>query len=79
MDLLPPTTTFEEPWERNGDGSSAPNSLVEMAAQHRHLDAMNLLIQAKVFRDRAAREGTSLMDGGDDGVQGGGGGGVEVS
>lgn len=51
MDLLPPSE------ERAGDGK-APNamSLVEMAAQLGHLDVMKLLIQAKIFKDKAGEE-----------------------
>ncbi len=52
MDLLPSAK------ERAKYGmSSNATSLVEMAAQLGHLDIMNLLIQAKIFKDRAEEEG----------------------
>ncbi len=51
MDLLPPSE------ERLADGmASKATSLIEMAAQLGHLDVMNLLIQAKIFKDRAEEE-----------------------
>lgn len=47
MDLLPYTE----------DGKAATTrSLIEMAAWHGHLDIMRLLIQAKMFKDKAEQQ-----------------------
>lgn len=46
MDLLP----FDD------DGTQVEESLIETAASAGHLDTMNLLIQATMFRDKAAAE-----------------------
>lgn len=40
-------------------------SLIEMAAMGGHLDVMNLLIQAKMFKDRAEREALQKVEGAD--------------
>lgn len=46
MDLLPSSSL-----EAGGGKPLTATSLVELAAQCGHLDTMNLLIQAKVFKD----------------------------
>lgn len=64
MDLLP------SPKERARYGmASNATSLVEMAAQLGHLDVMKLLIQAKIFKDRAEEEGRVVMGSGEGAVK----------
>lgn len=46
MDLLPV----------DDDGTQVKESLIEIAASCGHLDTMNLLIQATMFRDKAAEQ-----------------------
>lgn len=54
MDLLP--SRHDEKKARDGKRQPVATSLVEMAAQCGHLDVMNLLVQAKMFKDQAGKE-----------------------
>lgn len=52
MDLLP--SSFSSEGHARDGNAPISMSLIEMAAQLGHLESMNLLIQAKMFKDQAA-------------------------
>lgn len=74
MDLL---AFHDEKALAGGKRLLSPRSLIEMAAQLGHLDAMNLLVQAKTFKDQAEKEKAEEEERG--ALFGPGRGGVDVS
>lgn len=88
MDLLPPSEQQQQQQQQyqqiGGVGKRmtvAATSLIELAARLGHLDTMNLLTQAKMFKDKAEEEEKGEEKGGQGAaIMGGGGGrGIMVS